>query len=205
LSLSQKEHLLNAGLAVVDFDFITTKEIDFSFPNKIENAIFTSQNGVKIILKKEIKIENAYCVGKHTEKLINDKGIKTQFTGNNAEELGQYIVEKAPDKKFHYFCAQDRLETLPNKLTENHIKWKEIPLYKTMYTPKIYSQIFNGVLFYSPSGVESYFSVNKKPQHSFCIGHTTAKALKKYTTDFTIATKPNIENVLIKAIKHFKK
>jgi len=205
LTQSQKGHILNAGLAIVDIDFIETEELAFEFSSKVENAIFTSQNGVRAVLSKNIEIENAYCVGKRVGRLIEEKGIRIQFVGRDAEELGQFIVEKESKKKYTYFCAKDRLDTLPSLLTVNNIKWNEIPVYKTRHIPKKYEQQFNGVLFFSPSGVESYFNVNSAPEHSFCIGNTTAKTLKKYTNNYTVASQTTVENVLIKAIKHFKK
>ncbi|WP_010521603.1 uroporphyrinogen-III synthase [Aquimarina agarivorans] len=205
LSLSQKEHLLNAQLAVVDVNFIATTPIPFLVPKfKIENAIFTSLNGVKAVIDKEIVIENSLCVGNRTEQLLHDLGVAVQFCAPNAQALSEYIITKYRDKHYHYFCAKDRLNTLPDALTKNKINWDEIPVYKTILTPKKYEQQFNGVLFFSPSGVASYFAKNKEPLHSFCIGETTAKALKKYTKNYTVASQPSIENVLIKAIKHFR-
>jgi len=204
LSFSQREHLLNAGLSVVDYNFIKTEEIAFELPNMVENAVFSSQNGVNAVLSKNIKIENAYCVGRRTEKLVLGEGITIQYVGENAKELGEFIIKKASDKIFHYFCAKDRLDILPNALLGENIQLIEIPVYKTTYTSKEYKQIFDGVLFFSPSGVESFFRVNKEPEHSFCIGNTTAKTLKKYTKHYTVASQTTVENVLIKAIKHFK-
>ena len=204
LSLPQKEHLLNARLAVMNVDFISCQNISFETPKQvIENAIFTSQNGVSAVLKKNIKIKNCYCVGQRTKKLLINKKQNVIFCGANAEELGNHIITKNNTKNYYYFCAQQRLNTLPNLLTKHKIKWHEIPVYETIYTPKEYKQEFDGVLFFSPSGVESYFSVNQTPIHSFCIGNTTAKALHKYTQNYTVATKPSVENVIIKAIKHF--
>jgi len=208
LTFSQKEHLLNAKLAVIDLDFITTQEVNFKIPegtrHPIENAIFTSQKAVRVVFENTIKIENVYCVGKRTEKLVKEKSMVIKYSASNAKELSRYIIKEAPDKIFHYFCAKGRLNTLPDVLTSNKVKWFEIPVYKTLFKPKEYKQQFNGVLFFSPSGVESYFSINNQPEHSFCIGNTTAKALKKYTNNYTVATQPAVENVLIKAIKHFK-
>ena len=205
LSFSQRERLLNGGLAVVDVDFIETETIAFKAPQQpIENAIFTSQNGVNSVFKEKIEIENCYCVGPRTEKLLLQNKQNVLFCGSNSEELGKYIAQENSSKTYHYFCAQERLDTLPNTLTEHQVNWHEIPVYKTLKTPKKYEQEFNAVLFFSPSGVESYFSTNSTPIHSFCIGNTTAKTLHKYTQNYTIASKPSVENVLIKAIKHFR-
>ncbi len=205
LSQAQKEHLLNGNLAVVDVDFIKTEPILFSVKdNFIENAIFTSLNGIKAVLNKKIQIKNFFCVGKKTESLLNELNISVQHCAANAKALSEYIIANHKDKSYHYFCAQERLDILPDALSKNHIEWKQIPVYKTILTPKKYEQEFDGVLFFSPSGVESYFSKNTTPIHSFCIGNTTAKALKKYTEQYTVAWQPSIENVLVKVIKHFK-
>lgn len=204
LSIAQRERLLNGGLAIVDIDFIDTKNLAFQIPQQpLQNAIFTSQNGVNAVFSKSIQIKNSFCVGQRTEKLLIEKQQNVVFCGANAEELGEFIIKKNSTKTYHYFCAQERLDILPNILTEYQINWHEIPVYKTTHTPKKYEQEFNGVLFFSPSGVESYFSVNPTPIHSFCIGNTTAKALHKHTQNYTVATKPSVENVLVKVIKYF--
>ncbi len=206
LKPSQREHLLNAQLAIVDYDFIKTEKIAFSLSARhIDKAIFTSQKGVEVVLDSDVKIKKAYCVGNRTAKLLEENGVDVAYAATNARELGNYIISKERKCLFYYFCAKDRLDTLPDALTLEKVQWEEVPVYKTIQTPKVYKQDFRGVLFFSPSGVESYYSVNKAPEHSFCIGETTAKALKRYTQNYTIATMPSVENVLVKAIKHFKK
>ncbi len=205
LSPSQKEHLLNAGLAVVDYDFIACQGIPFSIDKKyIENAIFTSQNGIKYTLQQNLKIKNSFCVGQRTKKMLEQHQIPVVECGKNAQELSVQICNNHADKHFDYFCAKARLDTLPDALSKNQISMTEIPVYETLFTSKEYPQQFNGVLFYSPSGVESYFSKNQAPAHSFCIGNTTANSLKKYSNNYTIASTPSVENVLVKVIKHFK-
>lgn len=204
LSPSQKEHLLSSGLGVVDANFIKTASIPFTCPNEVENAIFTSQSGVKAVFEKSIIVKNAYCVGKRTQRLLESLNIQVKLTAKNAAVLSDSIIKQASGNSFYYFCAKDRLNTLPRKLTEAKINWTEVPVYETYLTPKKYKQLFDSVLFYSPSGVKSYFSINKEPVHSFCIGDTTAKELKKYTKNYTVASVTTIENVLVKAIKYLK-
>ena len=206
LNTSQMQHLLNANLSVVHVDFITTESLKFEpIKSIIKNAIFTSQKGVQVVLDNDITIENCFCVGFRTEMLLQKNNQNVVSCKPNAKELGEDIVENYSDLKFHYFCAEKRLDTLPNKLDKNGVDWKEISVYKTVFTPKKYDQNFDGALFFSPSGVESYFSVNALPKHSFCIGITTATSLKKYTKKYTVASQPSIENVIVKAVKHFKK
>ena len=53
------------------------------------------------------------------------------------------------------------------------------------------------MLFFSPSGVESYTLKNDlNDVTAFCIGKTTAAAAKKYTDSIVIAKETTIESVL---------
>jgi len=205
LSISQRERLLRNGLAVVDYDFIACQYLNFTKPTTVvENAIFTSQNGVKATLGHDVVIKNVFCVGKRTEKLLNEKGYTVTEMGCNAQELSEKIIEGYNQKQFTYFCPEKRLDTLPNRLQQHKVAFEEIPVYRTLATPREYTQVFDAILFFSPSGVESYFSINKEVAQHFSIGITTATALKKYTNQYIVANKPSVENVLVKVIKHFK-
>lgn len=206
LSLSQRQLLLNANIAVADVDFIVTKNLDFR-PNQqvIENAIFTSKKSVGVVLSTKVHIKNCFCVGSQTEQLLLQNNQHVVCCKPNAKELGEAIVLKYGGFNFFYFCAEKRLDILPQILNSNKINWEEVPVYKTVLAPKKYHQKFDGVLFFSPSGVKSFFSVNTEPKHSFCIGNTTATSLKKYTKNYTVASQPSVENVIVKAVKYFKK
>jgi uroporphyrinogen-III synthase len=52
---------------------------------------------------------------------------------------------------------------------------KEIVAYTTMLTPQAITSPADGILFFSPSGVESYLLKNSGKQLvAFCLGETTA-------------------------------
>jgi uroporphyrinogen-III synthase len=64
----------------------------------------------------------------------------------------------------------------------------------------------DAVLFYSPSGVESYTDMNAIGNSScFCIGKTTAKALTLQPKDLIVLENPSIKTLVAKAIQHLKK
>src|SRR5690554_7035934 len=64
----------------------------------------------------------------------------------------------------------------------------------------------DGILFYSPSGIRSYLKQNTiTDQMCFCIGTTTADALKGITENIVIANQQTIENVIIQCINYYKK
>ncbi|MEO8416473.1 MAG: uroporphyrinogen-III synthase, partial [Ginsengibacter sp.] len=80
--------------------------------------------------------------------------------------------------------------------------------YKTIETPHIIKQHYDGILFYSPSAVKSFFLKNTLQNNTelFAIGSTTAKALKHFTQlPVIIAEMPGKENLVKLAIHHFSK
>lgn len=78
-------------------------------------------------------------------------------------------------------------------------------VYKTSLNQLSFPQEFDGIMFYSPSGVKSFTSENKiKESTVFCIGRTTAKEAEKHTKNIVIATKPSIENLIVTVVKHYK-
>ena len=59
-------------------------------------------------------------------------------------------------------------------------------------------------MFFSPSGVGSYFSENKFKGVAVCIGETTEAEAKKYTENTVVSGTTTIESVVNKAIEMIK-
>lgn len=213
LSLAQKELVLNSGLGLVEYDAIKIEFLDFKVDKKVDNYIFTSQNGVRAFLKNQNKSpsplgeglgERVFCVGSKTKSLLEENGLKVTEMASNSIELGQNIVKNYKKESFLFFCGNRRREELPSILKENKIDFEEVEVYKTSLHKKEFNTVFDGVLFFSPSAVESYQLENKiKESIAFCIGATTAQEAKKHTNTIVIATKTTIENVIVQAVKHF--
>lgn len=206
LSISQKKLLLNASLSLIEYNAITTETIDFGLPKrKIKNVIFTSKNAVNALLGK-IEAENCFCVGEKTAALLTENGFKVKEIADYGAELAPILIEKYSEEKFTFFCGNKRKDDIPNGLAANGIPLEEIQVYKTSLNPVKLNQNFDAILFFSPSGVQSYVSRNElKDTTAFCIGTTTAAEAKKHTDDIVIANRPSIENVIVQAVKYFKK
>ena len=205
LALNQKELLLNSGIGLVEYDAISVKIVDFSLENKkIQNAIFTSKNAVKALEGRDIEIENCFCVGEKTSAYAKAKGLNILEKGDNAKELALKIVKDHTPKNFHFFCGNKRRDELPEILKENNIKFKETRVYETSLNPTKFESEFEGVLFFSPSGVKSFTELNQLKTTAFCIGETTATEAKKYTDEVITASKPGIENVIAKVVSNLK-
>jgi uroporphyrinogen-III synthase len=206
LSKSQQSLLFYAGISWVSYNAI---QINYpahkSIPLQVENAIITSKN-TWIAIKDNTKVQNAFVVGNKTENLLQENGINILEVADYGKILAEKICKHHAKKSFHFFCGSKRRDELPKILNQNHVQFEEHEVYETILNPKRFEQEFDGVLFFSPSGVESYFSNNKiKGAIAFCIGNTTAKAAEKHTPNIVIAHKPSIENVIVQVVKSFKK
>ena len=204
LTQPQKELLLNADISFVEANFIQTEPIDFNCDLNIENAIITSKNAVESILKKKVKINNCFCVGDKTEALLIKNSIQVLEKSYQAKALAEKIVSNHSNKNFTFFCGDKKREELPKLLNENNIGLTEVEVYKTELKSQQIHGDFAGVLFFSPSAVESYALRNTFEEIiAFCIGKTTESEAKKYTNNIITANKTTIENVIVQVVKHF--
>jgi hydroxymethylbilane synthase len=85
---------------------------------------------------------------------------------------------------------------LPGFLQGNDILVNEIEAYKTMLSPVKIDDEVGGVLFYSPSGIESYLDENNTNKVAFCIGETTAVLARKHFDKVEVANMPDVDSVL---------
>lgn len=203
---NQKQFLLNADLSVIEADFIKISLNQVSIPDA-DYLIFTSSNAVRSVLQNpelnRIQKIPCYCVGEKTSKLLIENGFHVEASADYADILVKTLVQKTT-AKFAFICGNIRLNTIPDALTSNSIIFTEITAYQTKLDPIAINAEPNGILFFSPSAVESYL-VNNSIGNSvcFCIGTTTAKALENSCNTIVIAQKPTIENTIIRAIKYF--
>jgi len=65
-----------------------------------------------------------------------------------------------------------------------------------MLSPVTMDADVSGVLFYSPSGIESYLEENTTDKVAFCIGETTAVEARKHFDKVEVANMPDVESVL---------
>jgi len=166
----------------------------------IENVIITSQNAVEAILAslnpEELQFKNIYCVGRRTKRLIEKRIGNVTHAENSAEKLAEYLVEYIEGAAATYFCSNIRLDELPQILAKNGIVLNEIEAYTTKQSPLKVAKGIKGVMFYSPSNINSYLQENKPNVIAYCIGETTAEEAKKYFADVRIAKMPTIESVI---------
>lgn len=186
---------------MVEYNAIKIDFINFKAPSEIENAIITSQNSVIAIQKANIKIQNCYCVGEKTKALLERNGPRVIKMTEYASELAPYLVENHRNDHFHFFCGNIRSDVIPSALSENNISFEEIKVYNTNLEPKKIERQFDAIMFFSPSGVRSYFNENKTEALAVCIGTTTASEAKNYTNNVVVSNATLVESVIAKTVK----
>jgi len=214
-----------AGLDVVEQEAIRinpilTKEkwdeIFTLLEKKINYAVFTSSNAVTAAKKYLDDYVNhlppqwkIFCLsGKTKESLIESEALfgTIEATALSAAELAQQVIEHGV-KELLFFCGNRRREELPTILQTAGVKVHEVMVYEVEETPVVANGDFDGVLFFSPSAVQSFFNVNQLKENVVCfaIGQTTAASLQLFTTNKLCVSKEPTQEALVKeVINYFK-
>ena len=205
----QKQSLLDVGFSVTEANFIKTENSDFDLKGINDNLIFTSQNAAQSVLLhpkcSALKSKNVFCVGMKTKALLEENGFNVEVYVDYASDLAEIITLIYAKQSYTFFSGNLRKETLPKALKAAKVNFNEIQVYETTLTPQKIKTPVDAILFFSPSGVESYLSANKiKNEICFCIGETTASSLDKTTRNIIVADPPSVENVIEDVIQEYK-
>lgn len=210
LSREHRQAFIESNIDLLEQDFIEIENINFELKNINDNLIFSSQNAILSLMEQpnweKLKSKNVFCVGIKSKELLEQNGFTVAVYLDYASELAEIITLIYQNESFTFFSGNLRKEILPKALKEAQIKFNEIEVYKTKLAPFKISkeEKFDGILFLSPSGVESYLKDNKiKNETCFCIGKTTASALEKITKNVVIPEIPTIEEVVEEVIEYY--
>lgn len=205
------------SIAIDERNFIETKPVinpetaDFIKQIVMEkaNVIFTSMNAVEAVAEQGgSPAWNIYCIGYATKQLVakHFPGSAIRETAEDAGSLADKIIEKHRGSSFTFFCGNQRRDELPGKIRDAAIDLKEVIVYETMEVPAKIDKGYDGILFFSPSAVHSFFKLNTPPANTilFAIGNTTADAIRSYSrNEIVIADEPGKDKLLDQAIEFF--
>jgi len=207
-------------IIIDEISFITTEDIDdIAIEKKIRElsnqkitVVFTSTNAVNAVARFISKQPSwkIFCIGSTTKTLVKKffgEGAVAEFA-ENAESLSKLILQNSSIQNITFFCGDKRRDELPGNLNKGGIVVDEIVVYKTIETPTVLTKQYDGILFFSPSAVQSFFSKNSinKNAKIFVIGSTTANAVKLFSQQpVIIAETPGKKNLVNLAINHFSK
>ena len=137
--------------------------------------------------------------------MLSESGFNVIAYTGYAEDLAEIITLIYSSESYTFFSGNLRRETLPKALKEAKIKFNEIQVYETTLTPEKIKTPVEAILFFSPSGIESYLKENTiKNETCFCIGTTTSSALEGITKNVIVAPQPTIEDVIEEVIAEYR-
>lgn len=181
-------------------------------------VVFTSRNAVEIVAAVLHANEDLDAAPAHWQifslagttrnavmELFDNEPTGEVFTG---ALLAETILAEDDIHRVVFFCSNQRRDELPDILNDHGIEVHEVITYETIETPVTVKENIDGVLFFSPSAVSSFFSANKLPASTVCfaIGNTTAKAITGYTSNkIIISQTPDQQSMLSQVQEYFIK
>src|SRR5689334_1944625 len=182
--------------------------------SQLPTVVFTSASAVEAVAtsldKQKIKPPGwrVFCIGHATKESVVNYFGEGSIAGvaDTAEELATEIL-RVKINEVIFFCGDQRRDELPRLLKKNNIDVKEIIVYKTIATPQKIEGKYDGVLFFSPSAVKSFFQINQLTNETvlFAIGNTTAEEIKQFSKNrVVISDMPDKNALLDKAISYLQ-
>jgi uroporphyrinogen-III synthase len=206
------------NICIDQLSFIETEEsVSEEIKNRISElskqhitAVFTSSNAASALGKLVAAETNwkIFCIEPATKKTVEHifKNSSIAGTGKDAQELSEKIINDKSVKEVIFFCGNQRRHLLPEQLKNNGINVKELVVYRTVEKPQIVSKKYDGILFFSPSAVRSFFAKNKPDTTSqiFATGKTTNEEVKRFLHNKTVISEiPGTEKLIDEVIKYF--
>ncbi|GAA4313872.1 uroporphyrinogen-III synthase [Compostibacter hankyongensis] len=127
--------------------------------------------------------------------------------GADAGTLAGALLEVPGLQEVYFFCGNLRRDELPRRLSAAGITVNELKVYETVPVPATVPEEFDGICFFSPSAVKSFFTLNRLPAATVCfaIGGTTARELDAFTGNpVVVSPKPNAAQLLDTIADYFK-
>jgi uroporphyrinogen-III synthase len=219
------EQAKKEDIEIIEKEFISIKPIwneetferiiDFTSQKKF-NIALTSANAVDVLNNYMTAHDSFYLIkwnifclsGKTKQAILNAKFLQKNIIGEakKASELGKKIIEVGADEII-FFCGDKKRDELPRLLFEADIKVHEVVLYETVETPVTIDDHFDAILFFSPSGVQSFFFANELKENVICfsIGPTTATSISTFTRNKIIdSLEPDPGMMLEELIEYLK-
>lgn len=210
LSDSAYERLLAAGHELTQYNAVEAETLPFSAA-PYPHYVCSSQNAVKALRdywhrQDQAMLKNArwYCVGTQTAEALEQLGFKVSHCSENADTLIEEVL-KPLNEPILWFSGVRKTRALEQFINDRGCDY--IDCYLTRLVEKSFTTPYDALLFFSPSGVESFLKVNEMVRaHAFCIGETTAKAVRPHAQNgLSVSQKATSMQLVLEVIKHFKK
>jgi uroporphyrinogen-III synthase len=174
------------------------------------NVVFTSVNAVENVAKyiRDTPAWKIFSIGGITKDAVAKHFGASAIvaTAKNASLLARKIIELGNVREVFFFCGNQRLDDLPQTLRVNNIRVQELIAYYAVQMPHEVEDDYSGVMFFSPTAVHSFFSMNTIPIDVvlFSIGKTTTATIHTYCVNKVITSEwPGQENLVEKVLEFY--
>lgn len=203
---------------ITDLDFIVTESIIHpAIAAQIQSIqapiVFTSSNAVKAFVANLACYELApppvpvFCLMEGSLRAAQKLGLPVAATAANATQLADKIQQHQPAiTEVYFLCGNLRRNELIYRLHLHNIAVHEIIAYHTRLQPQTVQQNYDGILFFSPSSIDSFLSANqlKTEIPCFCIGPTTAQHLAmRVNNPIIVSPLPGTQQLVATAVDYF--
>ena len=187
-----KGKIEGAGFELIERDFIEVTKLDCDGV-KIEGEVVmvSSKNAIEGL---DLRGKRVYCVGDKTMEAVERVGGEILKVFENSLEMAECVVGLGLDATF--ICGRRRMKSIEEAFAKSDSKLQIIETYSTELKSFTFIGEFESALFFSPSGVESFFNSNTLEGVAICIGETTQAEALKYTSDTLVAQSTTIESVV---------
>ncbi|MEM7657226.1 MAG: uroporphyrinogen-III synthase [Bacteroidota bacterium] len=197
------------GIRLRGYSLLKVNQLPFPLPEVAAESlvVFTSQHAIRALWNKAgirpldfLRERTIAAIAPATSGLLNQQDAPPQLTAPHAQALAEHIVHTQEPQAVRYFCKPTRRPELPKILTKAGFQVQETYVYETQAQPQpINWGDAAGMIFYSPSAVETYLRTNPWPSGklAFSIGPRTAQTLKQAgITDVITAAHPTPDSLL---------
>ena len=196
------------GILIDAYSFIETEPVSQPRLRELLKqqliAVFTSKNAVKAMGNEGGRDWKIFCIGETAVQRFGEVAIIGK--AQSAKELAEEIIRTQEGREIYFFCGDRRRDELPSLLRKEGFTIHEVPVYRTIATPRKLTGDYDGVAFFSPSAVDSFFSANGVASGTplFAIGETTAESIRRRCINpVIVGQRPGKDDLIRSMIDYF--
>jgi len=215
LAAAARQHLELAEADAIAIELIRTTEKEAELKARLQTAnldvAFTSAHAaeaIKPFINDGALGWNIFCLQGKTRETLMQPGFQAigtiRGTATDAAQLAEAIIDHGVERLV-FFCGDRRRDELPQIVRSAGISVEEAVVYRTVEIPVYCDGPYDGLLFFSPSAVHSFFSSNRPDGNTVCfaLGATTAAALSSATPNRIVTANEPSQQAMLDAVTHY--
>jgi len=213
LTSAKVDELKAKGWKFTDHDFISKLihvPADLQEQSIHRHVVLTSITGVKAFLEiaRQLHLDTdnyqVYCISRGTKEYASALGLNIKSSAPNASSLADEILKDVEVKEVTHVCSNLRRSELSDKLIYSGVAVYDVIAYRTEFTPVNIDNFYDAIIFFSPSAVDSFLSLNSLRQvPCFCLGKTTADYARQEGYQHTYIPEAPSEDILLKTVINY--